>query len=400
LENQEHDFEIINLSGILNVLWRRRIMILALTLVGFIAGIGYGVVTNPLYRATAQIRPGITGFLPNGGPFRANMIKDVVRWYNTGLYGPELKKVMGLPEDVYRPDITANFIPKAIGIQGGDIITLTTLSETPEGAENILNSSIQAFINFSLADTVGNTLLLSKSGLEVKINQEENKKLGLKLRAQEYQLEIAAAEQEILETEIEEDRFALKEQRNVALSELNKSGIDVLSQDISAVNKLIGEMDELKTGTGDSELLGSVLTSSLEAQSGVKNSTLLADTLRFHSKLADINAEDLPLRKKLVLEKKQKDAQRTIDMLKLKLEMELDNEEKEIEQSIKSYKNQMMMLSPLERVGPISTSPKPVRPRKARATALLTLAALFSSVVLAFVLEYYDDHKDEILASK
>jgi len=157
LENQEQDFEIINLSGILNILWRRRLMILALTLVGFIAGIGYGIVTNPLYRATAQIRPGITGFTPNGGPFRANMIKDVVRWYNTGLYGPELKKIMGLPEDTYRPDISANFIPKAIGIQGGDIITLMTLSESPESAEEILNSSIQAFINFTLADTIGNS---------------------------------------------------------------------------------------------------------------------------------------------------------------------------------------------------------------------------------------------------
>jgi len=400
LENQEHDFEIINLSGILNVLWRWRRMILSLTLLGFIAGIGYGIVTEPLYRATAQIRPGISGFTPNGGPFRANMIKDVVRWYNTGLYGPELKKIMGLPEDEYRPDITADFIPRAIGVQGGDVITLTTLSETPEAAENILNSSIDAFINFTLADTVGNSLLLSLSGLEVKINQEENKKLGLDLRANEYKLEIAAAEQEILETKIEEDRFALKVKRNAALNELNKSGIDVLSMDISAVNKLIGEMDGLKSGTGDGELLGSVLTSSLEAQSGVKTSSLLADTLRYHSKLADINAEDLTLRKKLELEKKQKEAQRTIDMLNLKLDMELENEEAAIEQTIKSYKNQMKMLSPLERVGPISTTPKPVRPRKARAATLLTLAALFSSVVLAFVLEYFNKHKDEIFATK
>ncbi|MBT7310349.1 hypothetical protein HN843_01205, partial [bacterium] len=387
-------------SGILNILWRRRMMILALTLVGFIAGIGYGIVTKPLYRATAQIRPGITGFTINGGPFRSNMIKDVVRWYNTGLYGPELKKIMGLPEDEYRPDIAANFIPKAIGIQGGDIITLTTLSETPEGAENTLNSSIQAFINFTLADTIGNSMLLSLSGLEVKIAQEENKKLGLKLQAKEYELEIAAAEQEISETEIEEERFALKVKRNAALNELNKSGIDVLSMDISAVNKLIGEMDGLKSGTGDSELLGSVLTSSLEAQSGVKTSTLLADTLRYHSKLAEINAEDLVLRKQLELEKKKNDAQRQIDMLKLKLEMELDNKEKTIEQSIKSYKNQIKMLSPLERVGPTSTTHKPVRPRKSRATTLLTLAAFFSSVVLAFVLEYFNKHKDEILASK
>lgn len=400
MENQEQDFEIINLSGILNVIWRWRKMILALTLVGFIAGIGYGIVTNPLYRATAQVRPGITGFTPEGGPFRANMIKDVVRWYNTGLYGPELKKIMGLPEDEYRPDIDANFIPRAIGVQGGDIITLTTLSETPEGAENILNSSIQAFINFTLADTVSNGLLLSLRGLEVKIEQEENKKLGLALLAKEYELEVDAAEQEILEIEIEEDRFALRMKRNAAVNELNKSGIDVLNMDISAVNKLIGEMDGLKSGTGDGELLGSVLTSSLEAQSGVKTSTLLADTLRFHSELAEINAEDLNLRKELELGKKKKNAQRKIDMLKLKLEMELDNEEKAIEQTIKSYNNQMKMLSPLERVGPITSTPKPVRPRKARAAILLTMAALFSSVVLAFVLEYYNKHKDEILASK
>lgn len=400
MENQEQDFEIINLSGILNVLWRRRMLILALTFAGLIAGIGYGIVTNPLYRATAQIRPGITGFTPNGAPFRANLIKDVVRWYNAGLYGPELKKIMGLPEDENRPIISANFIPKAIGIQGGDIITLRTLSETPEGAGNILNSSIQAFINYTLADTVGNILLLSLSGLEVKISQEENKKLGLLLRAKEYGLEIAAAEQKILETEIEEERFVLRMKKIAALSELQKSGIDVLSLDISAVNKLISEMDGLKSGTGNSELLGSVLTSSLEAQSGIKTSTMLADTLRYHSKLSDINAEDLALRKKLELEKKKNDALRTIDMLKLKLEMELDNEEKVIEQSIRSYRNQINTLSPLERVGPISTTPKPVRPRKARAAILLTLAALFSSVVLAFVMEYFSKHKDEILASK
>ena len=87
--------DFLSLAQILNILWRRRVMIVLLTLLGLAAGIGYGIVVKPLYRATATVRPGITNFMANGNPERSWRIKDVVRWYRRSMYKTGVADTMG-----------------------------------------------------------------------------------------------------------------------------------------------------------------------------------------------------------------------------------------------------------------------------------------------------------------
>jgi len=414
LENQEQDFEIINLSGILNVLWRRRKMIIALTLVGLILGIGYGFVTKPLYRATAQIRPGITSFTPGGGPVRGWMIKDIVHWYKNGIYGPELKKDLGLAEDVYRPVITADFIPKAIGVQGGNVITLENLSESPEDAISVLQSSIDVFTRYANADSTSNVIVLTIRGLNERVIQLERDIEDLAIKEHEYELDISQANLELWAIEIAEKRFALKMARTEALGVMRGDGILFLEKDIETASKLVDEMEIMLSGFNsgsnsatvnsrlaeNNELLAGIFSSTVSAQGEIKHSSMLADTLRYQKNLIDINTDDLVLRKQLEIDNKKTLKQQEIDRLVIKRDRNLKNKRYRLTDQIKSLKEKKKMLAPIEKIGNISSTIKPVRPRKARAAALLTLAALFGSVVLAFVLEYFSKHKDEIFATE
>jgi LPS O-antigen subunit length determinant protein (WzzB/FepE family) len=414
LENQEQDFEIINLSAILNVLWRRRKMIAILTLVGLIAGIGYGIITKPLYKATAQIRPGITSFTPDGGPVRDWLIKDIVHWYKNGIYGPELKKELGIPEDVLMPIITANFIPRAIGVQGGNVITLNNLSESPEEAVAILESSINVFTQQANSDSTSNVIVLTIRGIDARIDGLQRDIDDLVIKKQKYDIDIAQAERELWAIEIAEKRFVLKMAETEALGVLREDGISYLEKDIETASQLIGDMDNLLSGFDNSqdsvvvndrlaennELLAGLFSSTVIAQDGIKNSSMLVDKLRYQKSMVAIATDDLLLQKQLDIDNRKILKQQAIDRLIIKRDKNLKNDRLRLSNQIKSLRDKKEMLSPIEKVGSITSTVKPVRPRKERAAMLLTFAALFGSVVLAFVLEYYSKHKDEILASE
>ena len=98
----------------------------------------------------------------------------------------------------------------------------------------------------------------------------------------------------------------------------------------------------------------------------------------------------------LVLAKKESDINQKIADLEIKLDKELPHERAMLADRSGGGEGQAGIISPLEQVGRISVSDKPVRPRKLRAAAILTLLAFCGSLALASVLEYFQVNREEI----
>ncbi len=82
----------LSLPGLLNIVYRGRRLVLYATLAGLLAGIAYSFLTRPLYRATAQVRPGIVSYSDQGAPVREWALKDIVRWFRTMLYWEDMRE--------------------------------------------------------------------------------------------------------------------------------------------------------------------------------------------------------------------------------------------------------------------------------------------------------------------
>ena len=140
--------EVISISPpeFLNIFFRGRWLILAVTVLGVVAGLVYGVVTKPLYLGTVQVRPGIVTYSAQGDPIRGWALKDVVQWFETKRYWGDMKQLEDFKDYKTAPVISAEFIP--IGLQwtpGGNIITLTNLARSPEQSLDILEQAVLSF---------------------------------------------------------------------------------------------------------------------------------------------------------------------------------------------------------------------------------------------------------------
>jgi len=67
-----------------------------------------------------------------------------------------------------------------------------------------------------------------------------------------------------------------------------------------------------------------------------------------------------------------------------------------LQNDLSGEKVKLEILSPLEQVGRVTVSDKPVRPRKMRAATILTMLAFFCSLALVFILEYFRVNRAEI----
>ena len=136
----------INLASILNILWRRRVIVLGLPALGLILGLVYGIWGTKRWAATATIRPGITAFNTEGGPFRQWELKDITMWYDQLMYREELNRRLGFePDD--KQIIKAEFIATGLtNLAGGEVVTLWTTGKSPEMAGAIIDTSIAIFM--------------------------------------------------------------------------------------------------------------------------------------------------------------------------------------------------------------------------------------------------------------
>lgn len=425
---EAHGSDEISLAQILAILWRRKAIVLVLTVLGLAAGFVYGRMVTPLYLGTATVRPGITAFTPQGGPVREWRLKDITRWYDRRLYAEGVGEAIGAPSGAWAGEIRSDFIARGSqSLQGGDIVTLTALAPSAEQARQVLDASIEAFKKYALSDSVSNGLALTRTGLELQIADKRNKLKDIETRKALLDLDIQKARNDLQEIQIDQQVFDLKVRRLEASAQFREDGIGDLDEEIASmraglaeVDRAIGELRQDQPLRGDADSLltragsdpvsalalagmladrGSAierLLDSLDARSAVRYSEMLADSLRYHRELDALSIEELDLERRKELTRRQLDTELQISRLEIERDQKLEFERRSLQQGIRSDEAQLAMLSPLEKVGRTVATDGPIRPRRMRAILLLGLVGLIGSICLAFVWDYLSRYRSEI----
>lgn len=426
------DGGIISLASVLNILWRRRWIILLGTVLGLVAGIVYITITQPLYRSVATVRPGITSFDGRGSPQRTWQIKDIVRWYRSGLYGTGVKTRLGLPEDSYRPDIMAEFIPRGVGIQGGDVVTLTTLSTSRDQAEAILNASIETFNEYAEINSVGNSLSLARRDLQNQIENLGNDRDNIAIKKDLLDLQIGRKRQEMTGIEVQRQRLELEVNEFLAKQRLREDKAEILTAGVDSTRTGLAQLSEFlqrmrekeaRQGEVDSTLsrvpetdrlpflwwemaqdktamAGHMLVSGLEVMNDLYDDELQAANLRHQGEIEGYAHEAELLQKNYDLTSRQSLLESEIKEMEINRDRTLQQEMIDIEDEMRVLQSRLEVLTPLESIGTIIVSDGPVRPRKQRAVGLLTLAGLLGALALAMVWEYLSLNGREIFSDR
>jgi LPS O-antigen subunit length determinant protein (WzzB/FepE family) len=423
----ENNF-VFTLPGLLNILFRGRWTILAVTAIGLAAGIGYGIVVKPLYRASAQIRPGIVAFTEQGAPLRGWVREDLVDFFESGLYWQDMKGDERFASYKSAPAIRAKYVPSAIQFMaGGDVITLTNLDRDPERSVATLRSAMESFNAQGFADTLSSDLYFTRRGIDVgmrAINHDIDLVEAMEARVS---LEIERANNELIvvkydRKKLELDRKNLTEENawraravTSALTETESAKIRLASAEEMLANALEAEKSgpapgEGGSGSDDPVMVVLKLTASRE-QAGRVGALLMtvndlskaiyeggvkADSLQARITANEHEILRLQLVGELLLAKNESDINRKILDLKIKRDKELPHNRAMLQTNLEGQRVKLEIISPLEQVGRIVVSDRPVRPRKLRAAAILTILAFCGSLALVFVIEYLRVNREEI----
>lgn len=423
------DAGVFSLASLLGVIWRRRWLVLGATAAGLAAALLYLVVTKPLYQASATVRPGITNYTAAWQPERGWQLKDIVRWYSRGMYGSGVKEKLGLPERSYRPDILADFIPRGVGTQGGDVVTLTTLSPSRQQAGAILETSIALFNEYAEINSVGNSLSLSRKSLQNEIDKLQNDRADIAIKRDLLNLMIDRKRQDLEGVAMEQKKLELRIQEFLIEAELRQdkaasldARIDVMESGLQEMAYYLERMKEKERlqDVGDTlyveaplpgaespwlpdlvqdktSLAGRLLLSTLEARSSVYEDRLEALDLRSANRVEDLKRRQLLLEESYTLRKKAALLESEIKEMEINRDRALEQELVKIADDVRVFQSRLEVLTPLEQIGTIMVTERPVRPRKLRVLGLLTAAGLLGGLSLAVGWDYLSRHRDEIL---
>ncbi len=411
----------ISLASLLNILWRQRIFVIGLPLIGFILGSVYGVVVTPLYEARAIVRPGITGFGTRGGGNREWKLKDLSRWYAQRLYRTEVANVMGI-ELWEVPQIRADFVMKGLQTtEGGNVLTLSILDPDPSRAMEILDTSISAFSNYVLADSTSNALVLSERGLMIQIEDKEREIRVVRNEAERLRLDLVMALRDSVQLG----------QREIAARKLigkMKARSVRIEADLATYEhreeRLRGQVAEVTEAVTlaraaffdgaegepldpsvkpwaqmtEAEAYRGLLGTAVDLHGRLLVVTTIQDSLRAGLTVQELEVERTEMTQGLDFDARRREVGRELANIRLALESGIDLQIDQFYLQIAERQAQIAALSPIERVGPTTSSPRPVRPRKSRAVTLLTFAGLLGGLGMAFVWEYVWNHRREIFA--
>jgi hypothetical protein len=423
------DTGVFTLASLIGVVWRRRWLVLGVTAAGLAAALLYLMVTKPLYQASATVRPGITNYTAAWQPERGWQLKDIVRWYTRGVYGAGVKVKLGLPERSYRPDIMADFIPRGVGTQGGDVVTLTTLSPSRQQASAILETSIAIFNEYAEINSVGNSLSLTRKSLQNEIDKLLNERANITIKRDLLNLMIDRKRQELEGVAMEQKKLELRIQEFLVEADLRQDKAANLDARIGVMESGLQEMayylermkEKERRQDGRDTLLveapppgaespwlpdliqdktslaGRLLLSTLEAESSVYEDRLEALDLRSANRLEDLKRRQLLLEETYTLRKKAALLESEIMEMEINRDRSLEQELVKLSDEVRVFQSRLEVLTPLEQIGTIMVSEQPVRPRRLRVLGLLTAAGLLGGLSLAVGWDYLSRHRDEIL---
>ena len=110
---------VFSLPQLLNIVYRGRRLIALLTVFGLILGVAYGILVKPLYRATAQVRPGIVAFTDQGAPLRGWAREDVMHFFGAALFWQHMRENPQLADLEAPPVILAEYEASALQFAAG-----------------------------------------------------------------------------------------------------------------------------------------------------------------------------------------------------------------------------------------------------------------------------------------
>lgn len=421
---------VLSVGGVLNILYRRRAIVLGATALGLCAGIAYGIVVKPLYRGTAQVRPGIVAYNADGGPIRETALEDIVGWFDKALYWRDFQEI---PEFSYlktAPVILAEFVPSLNFVQGGDVITLNNLSQSREKARAILDRGIEAYNSQVMVDSLGSSLHLTRRNARLKMDRltqdmaridAERERTQLRIEEQKRELTLVGMQRRGVELDLQRlseenawrtravaDYRAEAQAARARVGEAEKllartlqtehdtGGGVAAGQAEGAVSEVLLQTASREQAGRAGELLATVnRISHMSISSGVR-----ADSLESVVKANDLEMKRLRLVLEIELAKKQADIEQKIRDLGIVLERDLPRELALLQADWQAEKTKLELAAPLQRVGSTAVSEKPVRPRKLRAGAILTFLGLCGGTALALAWEYLENNRAVITAAR
>lgn len=412
----------ISLVGILNVLWRRRLIVLGLPALGLLVGALYGLFGTRRWSATATIRPGITAFDPQGGPRREWQLKDITRWYDMMMYRRGLIERLDLPRDA-RPVIRAEFVAQGLqNLQGGNVITLWTTGTSPEMAAAVIDSSLAVFSHYVEADTVSSQLKLTRDGLRLQIVRLRNELTAVDRKKASIALQLEQARAESLTVVAQDLEYDLRlDQKRALQTYLERRLTDLreqepeLRQDLTQLGHLIrrASAEGLQAVSLDSiprwarrdavldggDVLESLTRAKLELQRALDDNRARQDSTALAAEQATFEAARLEIERESTIRQQLQDVRRKIGDLELERDFALPSMRGDLNNQIAERRVKLDLIAPVERVGETVVSDRPVRPRTLRATAILTFLGLVAGLVLAFVWDFVARHRREIMRS-
>ena len=423
----------VTLPGLLNILYRGRRTVLYLTLLGLLAGLGWSFLHKPLFRARAQIRPGIVSYAPGGGPVREWALKDIVRWFRTTMYWQDLREQDQFADFKKAPIILAEYIPSGPQfMQGGDVITLTNLSPDPLVSVAILDEAIKSFNRQASLDSLGSTMYLTLGGARVRMAKIDNDIEQITAEAERTRLAIDEQKRLLTVVAADDERLALRLERLAAQKQWRERTIAATETEVEATRpRLATAQHMLEVALAGEDTAGAVddpaaeipagdpatqilLQSARREQAGRVGDLLLTvdrlsraiyrgqvvvDSLRDHIAAIDKDVAELELQRRVDLAKRRGDIEQQIENLQLKLDRDLPHQRAQLRADREAEQVRADLLTPAERIGRITVSLKPVRPRKLRATAILTVLGFFSSLFVVLGWEYYRRNRAAITAA-
>ncbi len=406
------------LASLLNILWRRRLLVILPPVFGLLVGVLYGLFGTRRWEATATVRPGITAFSPDGGPYRQWQLKDITKYYENMLYRRELVKRLDLPSAA-RPVIKADFVAQGLqNLQGGDVVTLSTTAASPEMATATLDTGITLFMEFAERDTLSSELNLTRDGLELQIENLETQIAGLEQDTDNAALRLEAAIADSAQIEAQAKQLDIDLAMATAQQARCENQLEVLTDqeprlanDLDSLKDALARVQNEGSNARDAEIPAWVKRDAVLDRSDLQHNLVLAkvtveqalwrnqsrqDSFALEIKRLGFQQERLGIDRTTVIAAKRSDAHRKIGELKAQIRVELPMKRRDLKTEIRGRLVKLGTLAPLQRVGTTIVSSKPVRPRPLRAITILVFLGIFGGLVLAFGWDYVDRHRREI----
>ncbi len=392
--DQQQGFD---LASILNILWRRRLIVLGLPLLGLLVGVAYGIFGTRRWEALATIRPGITAYDPSGGPARQWQLKDVTRWYEKMLYAKDLNQRLGLHPDSYNV-IQAEFIAQGLtNLAGGEVITLWTTATSPQLAAALIDTSLVLFNEYAESDSVSSQIQLTRVGLEIQVAGLRNRLLAVDRQEAGIGLDLEAARAESLRV-VEKYRILTvdlqKFEREVEYCNRRVEDLGVERRSLEAELAWLGEAGGASATNGKN--LEFVAAARLQAHRALSRNRAESDSLSFAAEVVALEAESLEIDQPVVIAAELRSVEKRIGNLYLERDLDVLAKRNELEFEIAARRSKLGLLSPLQRVGGTLVSNKPVRPRPVRASAILVFLGTIGGLTLAFVWDYVSANRRRI----